>query len=249
MRYPFIKQIAGLGLVVAALACPSPSRANGTVYSGWDLLISSADTTFMDMHWQGVPYGTFDFGSGSTNTLLTDTIVHRLITVSSSDPHPQFTGSQFVMEGWQLQCVEDPTLFLTLQSTHGGPASTAELDIDFTNHTFSSSLTNYWDLRYGGVDGSIINNGSCILTTSGNIWSNAPGPSYDPGAIPEIGGVNYLLNGTDITEDFWPMDWVTYAMPNGWEHTVGVPEPGSVSLLCAGGLLALWQMRRKLLRR
>lgn len=88
-----------------------------------------------------------------------------------------------------------------------------------------------------------INHPSRISATG--LWGHvAP-----PGAV-KISGVNHLLNGADISQDFWP---ITPFVEQGQfsaihQVTHATPEPGATVLLCAG-LFSLasfvWRRRKK----
>jgi hypothetical protein len=251
MRYQSIKQIAGLGLVVAALAFPSLSRADYTVDSGWDLFTTQPGTMFDYVPFLGVPLTNFDFGGsiGVKNVGSVDTIMYRPTDITNSSGGT--VGFTADMVAFQLRTVSDQVNFgagpgyyyLTLDPNY---TSTADgmmyFNPDDLGGTFSSSVSVYYDLRYLSLDGLIVFGGNAILTNSGAFWD------HTSASAPVITGVNYLLNGTDTSEDFWP-GMITYTNGFGDVHIVPEPSVCSLAACLGGGLIGLWQMRRKLLRK
>src|ERR1035438_5206502 len=84
MKNKSIRHLTVLAAVslLAGFCLPTPSRADsGTVNPGWDLFQTIASMTYdngpiLDLgNLQGVPLGTYNFGSGPQNVGLTDTIV------------------------------------------------------------------------------------------------------------------------------------------------------------------------------
>lgn len=97
--------------------------------------------------------------------------------------------------------------------------------------TFDSFFDVFFDVRIGSLNGTIVNSGDLVMTSSGTPW----GHDAPPGAL-LIVGVNDKLNGTDISQDFWP-DPILEQHPTGAQHRVTpVPEP---TTLIAGALLLL----------
>ena len=234
--------------LLTGLCLPTPSLAL-PVYPGYDLFDTVPDGTIFDgVHFYGVPLGTFNFGSGFVNVGNTDTIIQRLapaITV------PGTFNLQF--NALQLQSVV-PMFgsdygYITLDSGH---ASSGQININAG--TFSSTLNVYYDLRDGGLNGSIMGSGMVTLTSTGPWSQDAP-----PGAL-TIPGVNYLLNGVDASADFWPSGPggpgtpFTESSTAGDQHEVGatsVPDTTSTLalLLIPLGLFALAEARGKVARR
>ncbi|MGA2324338.1 MAG: PEP-CTERM sorting domain-containing protein [Sedimentisphaerales bacterium] len=265
MRYHSIKQIARLCLLGAALACPSISQADPyTIASGWDLFTTATPPTkFDNIPFQGVSLGTFDFGGsiGVQNVGNTDTIMYRPTKiVGSSGGTVPFTAQ---LVGLQLESVGPVSIgggpvgeyFLTLQSFRGGAASTDSglmyFNPDNAGGTFTDTLDVYYDLRYGNLIGPIVASGECVLPlvppegTSGDPWTH--NGSYPP----VIQNVNYLLDGTDTTKDFWPgpppdPDYDVHSDGSANTHAVLViPEPSGLALLSLGGLALLRRRRGK----
>jgi MYXO-CTERM domain-containing protein len=246
-----IKRIIGSALVIAAGACPSLTQATDTVHSGWDLFLTQPGTEFMSVPFMGVPLGTYDFGGtiGVQNVGQTDTIVQRLANVSA----PGGT-TPLVISALQLETTAPVSFlggpfgpyYLTLQSVRGGPASTGQATINFGPNTFNSFFDIFYDVRFGALNGPIVNTGDLVLTSTGGTWQH-PALGY-----PLIPGVNYLLDGTDPLEDFFPVGTITHINNSGPgdQHVVSVvPEPGTGLLAVLGvGLLGLHQHRRKFSR-
>ena len=89
-----MKKMNKFAVAIAALAALTAGRASaGIINPGYDLLETSNTTTFLGQNFQGVPVGTYDFGSGPVNTGNTDTIIHRL----NQDPDT-FNPGYFVVK-------------------------------------------------------------------------------------------------------------------------------------------------------
>ena len=143
-------------------------------------------------------------------------------------------------------------LFVTLQSARGGPASTGMLTITFgpegiPHGTFDSTLNVFFDIRVGSLDGPIVfsNETPLVLMAPDVLWSHFP-----PNGAVLIPGVNFLLNGQDQLNDFFPVGSFEERHPDGTVHGVEtgtVPEPTTISLLAIGiaGIAARVFKRRK----
>jgi hypothetical protein len=233
--------------LLTGFCLPTPSRAL-PVYEGYDLFDTVPDGTWFDgVHWHGVPLLRWNFGSGLVNVGNTDTIIQRLapaITVPGT--------FNLQVNALQLQSVlpmfGSDYGYITLDSGH---ASGGQININAG--TFSSTLNVYYDLRDGGLNGSIMGSGMVTLTSIG-LWSHDAPP--DALTIP---GVNYLLNGVDTSADFWPSGPggpgtpFTESSTAGDQHEVGatsVPDATSTLalLLMPLGLFALAEARGKVAR-
>jgi len=241
-----IRTLACAGLTVATVL-PFEGHATSTVLPGWDLFETlPGNTVFNGMNWTGVPLGSYTFPGGPAgpqNVGTTDTIVQRKGTADGpSETIP------IEMVGLQLQGVQDDSLFITLQSVHGGPASGGTMTIDFDpegnpHGAFSSTIDVYFDVRMGGLSGSIVQSAMLTLTSSGTSWSHeVPDDLYRP----VIDGVNHLLNGNDILNDFWPVPLIEQH-PDGASHGVKgaehMPDGGSTLTLLFVGLAFLGSTR------
>jgi hypothetical protein len=235
------------GLAAGVLACVSATESRGgslTVNAGYDLFRSIEGTTFPDLGpLEGVPLGTYDFGSGAVGVGNTDTIVHRLsdVTVAAIGD----TGTtRLEMLALQLKTVApvDPgtgldTYYVTLQSIRGGPASVGSMDITFNSlggGTFSSFFDVFFDVRKGALDGAIVLSDHLVLTNDATPWNrDAP-----PGAV-IIDGVNHFLNGQNNDMDFWPIPPLVEVEPTGAQHVVTYATPEPSSWLLAGTALVV----------
>jgi hypothetical protein len=135
--------------------------------------------------------------------------------------------------------------YITLQSTdNAGPVSTGAMTISFANSaggTFTSALDVFFDIHYGALNGPIVYMSNAALSNPGDTWSRTAPPNSVL-----INGADYLLDGNDTTEDFWPGAPLIESEP-GATHVVApasLPEPASMALLLAGGGLALRRRRR-----
>jgi len=260
MRYRAFIKIAVWAAVIGitAWAQPGECRAAGslTVAEGYDLFASGEGTSFPGLGaLAGVPLGTFDFGSGPVPVGDSDTIVHRLdpVTVAAIGD----TGTTR-LEMLALQLVTAAPVdfagngldnyFVTLQSARGGPATLGSMDITFSSlegGTFSSFFDVFFDIRKGSLAGPIVLSDELRLTNDGAPWDRVP----PPGAV-LIQGVNYLLNGTDNGQDFWPVTPFQEVHPNGARHVVTtgmVPEPSAwvmgATAVVVGLACARWRRR------
>jgi len=253
MRMRFIKHVVGVAFLVFGLGLPQFSRAT-LVDAGWDLFLTDpGSTTFLGQHFEGVPLGTFDFGGsiGVKPVGNTDTIMQRL----AAGPG---TGIPIALQAFELQSVNpfDPdgsgdaplaTYYVTLQSLHGGLASGGTVDIAEnqagTGGTFQSFFDVWFDVRAGGLNGDIVMSGTKHFTGSG-IWSHDA-----PAGALEIPGVNYLLDGADTAQDFWPVGLTIHDAGDGTHGVTPVPEPstviGGALLLLPFGASTLRLLRRR----
>jgi hypothetical protein len=189
-----------------------------------------------------VPLETFDFGTGPLGVDSTDTIIQRLNTITSID-----VPSPIEVVALQLCTVDQVSLgggpwgyyYVTLNTTQpsSGTMTIDSFPSGASQGTFEDSFDVHFDVRYGSPEGPIVMpNVDCHFSTTGAHWDiNAP--SWVPSSL-ELSGINYLLNGTDTSEDFWPTDSVIPHVTGGGEHDVhATPEPATICLLGLGGLM------------
>lgn len=266
MRYLSSMKWAGIMTVVCSfLHFSNTSQAASSVLAGWDLFqTDSGGTTFMGQAFAGVPLGNFDFGGsiGLKPVGQTDTIVQRLGGSSAPGPLPNVPIEMLALQLMSVAPFDPPgalplaTYFITLQSSHGGPASSGNIQVTFgaegANHgTFDSLLDVYFDLRIGALNGPIVFSDHLGLFGDDSQW----GHTAPPGAV-QIDGVNHNLNGLNTNNDFMPFI-VMESHPSGAMHTAGPAQqfppppipfgfsPGMGLALCSG-LVGLGHLRRKL---
>jgi hypothetical protein len=273
MRNHPMKHLAAAGLLVAALAVPSAVQASLTVHSGWDLLATFNDTTFAGAYWQGVPIGNWDFGGsiGVQNVGITDTLIHRTTDATASAYSTWVYGVPVIMDALQLRTTGPTSIgggpvgdyFITLQSARGGTATSGTMDIFFgpegdPHGTWTSALDVYFDIRYGSLAGPIVASGDSMISPQSPTAPDWRHPAPD-GAI-LINDVNYMLDGSDIYQDFFPGNDNGNVGPCGevvfeihesdgstvYHHVyTPCPEPNSCMLLLLGaGLFGLRRWRK-----
>jgi hypothetical protein len=244
--------------VAALLVCAFSVRGSNIILPGWNLLETDSGTTSLFGHsFEGVPLGTFDFGStvGVESVGAADTIIHR--TDSATAPAGGSSTVPTLVEGFQLRSVDPVSLlggplgiyYVTLQSARGGPESTGTMTINFgpegdPHGTFSSSFDLFVDVRLGALNGPILDSREIAIPDSGaNPWRHEP-----TGAV-QIPGVNLNLDSNDSGSDFWIEGSVFKVLPNGvigaHNATTGVPDAGSTLPLLGLALsgLALRKLR------
>lgn len=255
------KSIHPRTLVLGFLAAVAlPCQATTTILPGFDLFETTTPTTFNGTPFIGVPLGTFNFGGtiGIKPTGTTDTIVQRLGTATFPGPG---TAPPIPIELVQLQLVSAAPVdmgfgfglhFMTLQSNRSlgeggpGPDSAGQMTVTFgpegaPHGTFDSFFDVFFDLRIGAPNAPIVFSNDLIMSSTGVPWSH----QADPGAL-HVNGANQLLNGTDISNDFWPVVPFTESHPSGAQHSVinPTPEPSISILAILGCGTVLWRRRR-----
>ena len=247
--------LALLGIIFAS--SPHASGANLVVDAGYDLLTTLPGTNFAGFDFMGVPLNTFDFGGsiGTKNVSSTDTIIQRLSNASAPAGGSDTINQQLV--ALQLQSTGQidfggaglDNYFITLQSTHGGTASTGTSTINFDPAatainqfgTFSSSIDVYFDVHKGSLTGTIVYSNDLVLTSTGNHWTYLA-----PTNALKIDDVNNKLNGSNVFNDFWPaavggggvpiIDEVHFSGAHHFVTPTTVPEPASFALIGFGGV-------------
>jgi hypothetical protein len=230
MHYCSIEHVATLCLLAAAVAAPPAVQADLTVHSGWDLLVTvPGSTEFMGQHWQGVPIGTYDFGSqGIQNVGPADTIIQRPQNATVAD-YGQSATVAMSIAALQMRSVDpfDPDgagpaplsyYYITLDpSVPSGGSVTIDFDHEpglAPHGWFSTAFSVNYALRLGDVGGMVLATGTEGFELGLGFWNHE---KTGVGGVPLISGVNYLLNGVDILQDFH----LAFG-PNG----EGVPTPG-----------------------
>src|SRR5688572_4266296 len=186
------------------LVAPGPAFAASVVLPGYDLFETVPGTAFMGVPFEGVPLGTYDFGSGPLAVGSTDTIVQRLAPATAPT-----TSIPIELVALQLKSSVPADFglgldfyYVTLQSARGGPDSPGSMTIDFgpegnPHGTFDSFFDVFFDIRLGALDGPIALSESLRISSSDTPWNHPPqGLTID--------GINYLLNGQNGDNDFFP---------------------------------------------
>ncbi len=251
--------------VFAATLTLAEARADSvSVAAGYDLFETVANSSnFPGLGGlMGVPLGNYNFGGaiGNQNVGNTDTIIQRLqaatVTAPGAIPYPVTAPTiNLSVVALQLETTQMVNFggnglanyFVTLTP---GVASTGTMDITFTSAaggTFASTLDLNLDIHKGALNGPVVDSlRDIMLTNSGTNW----GRIAPPGSV-QINGVNYLLDGKDTNQDFWPVPPVVEVHPGGGEHMVtnaSVPEPGTWIMLFTAGIIVpaygRWARRR-----
>jgi hypothetical protein len=235
----------GLGLagVLCGLALPSALQADdqaGPGFNGFDTVTTL--TKFDGLPWEGVPLGTFDFGSGTVNVGNTDTIIQR---VGYPVTAPGGTMALDVV-ALQLQTVNQVSLeggpvgyyFATLDTSaqNTGVLTIDSFPITGSPGTFNDYFTVNFDVRYGSLAGPIVAEQGLQLTASGD-WLTAP-------PIPSIPIVHEDPTDTDLHVVTLDRD---SDIPDNGFYPFGVPETFSTLALLGIGTLSLlacdWRRR------
>jgi hypothetical protein len=264
--------IGGLTVGLVLLAQPAAPAA-WVVAAGYDLFQTETGTSFMGVDFTGVPLGTYNFGGsiGTKNTGFTDTIIQRLQTVTNSGDVVGGTGTTALkVDALQLVSTTPANFGLGVGTYYAtldpNQPTGSTMTIEFNSNaggTFASLLNINIDLHFGSLSGPIANPGGTEITlTQGDLTTGAGafwGRVAPPGAV-LITGANYLLDGKDINQDFWPGG--TAGVPgspfsesssSGSEtHVVraaNLPEPSTWVMLVGVGLIvpayARWGRRRR----
>ena len=245
--------MAGLTAFVFLVAPGPKSHASLTIDPGFNLFHTVSDTFFFFdapvpnpqfVDFEGDPLDFFDFGDGKglVNVFNTDTIIERL-------QPPANLGDTIYIELVALSLVsvapvdlgfgagfED--IFIVLNTS--SPRFQSTMIITDTGEgqphgTFDSTLNFSFDAT-GSVGGFYATLEKTIIAT-GQDWQHVPTGSL------LIDGVNHLLNTSDETNDFWPIDLVIHE--DGTDtaiHTAeaaNVPEPTALIVWSLLGLSAV----------
>lgn len=237
---PLVMGLAGILWLPSALQ----AQPVGAGFNGFDTVTTGPSVTMFDgLPWQGVPLGTFNFGSGPVNVGNTDTIIQRL---GSPVTAPGGTMSLSVM-ALQLQTVNQVSLgggpvgyyYITLDTS---AQNTGLLHFDSfpaagSPGTFHDEFTIYFDIRFGSLNGPIVApEQSLTLDATGDWLPTLPVPS-----IPIDHVYPNPANPTDlhvVTLDPDPN------IPDDGFYVFGVPEPSGLALFGLGVLCLAIKTRR-----
>jgi hypothetical protein len=249
----------GLAAGLATLA-PSAALAGSTltVATGYDLFQTDQSSYFNfggaigTQALEGVALGTYNFGGsiGVQNVGLTDTIIQRNSAVTVAALGDSGTTG-LTVDALQLRTVNavdsnGDYLFVTLAT--GSQPTDSSMTIAFAT-TNGGTFTSFLDMNLKILLGKTLASATLVETTeltlsnSGDTWIHTPPP---PGSV-VINGVNYMLDGADTNEDFFPGVGLTEVHPGGGQHVVdpaATPEPGTLVLCLTAAVLVPAYVRR-----
>jgi hypothetical protein len=213
------------------LALPTALQAD-QVGVGWNCFDTVDGTVYDTFSWQGVPLGTFNFGSGLVPVGITDTIIQRLGTVTTPGGTTPISVSAL-----QLRTVSQVNLgaglgyyYATLDTS---AQNTGVLTIDSfptagSPGTFHDYFTVNFDIRYGSLAGPIVlRPPSLTLVATGDWSADLPIPSC-PIVHTDNQGAGDQHSVTSDT-----------SVPTGGFNPFGVPETSPTLALFGLGTLSL----------
>lgn len=225
---------------------PAPAFATTIVAAGYDLF-TTPSASFGGVPFVGEPIGTYDFGPSGTWTVgNTDTIVQRHAAASVGSMPATAAPISIELVALRLKSTIPVDMglglgiyYITLQSERGGPASLGEMTIDFEHEPlpephgrFDSFFDVFFDIRLGSASGPIAFSDGLRLSSSRVPWS------HEPVGGTLIDGVNHLLDGSSILQDFWPTGFEE-VHPTGAMHAVQPSSGGGAKVQDGGNVLAL----------
>jgi hypothetical protein len=255
IKHATILALAGLCGVVFL---QTSSRAD-TVLPGYDLFTTDPSTSFDGLNWAGVPLSTpsggpntYNFGGsiGVQYVGLTDTIMQRLGTWNSTTPgNPPISLQMDALQFASTTPMFGPGVYgyITLDPgyTSGG---TVTINSD---GTYSTSFNVYFDIHEGSLTGPMYGTVQDLALTGSGAWQHPPTPG---GPTITISGVNYWLDGTDTSEDFWPdingaggpftESASAFSESHVFSTSDPIPEPSGLALLGLGMLCLAIKTRR-----
>jgi hypothetical protein len=228
--------VALVALVAAVPLGWSCSPARGEVIlPGWDVLKTvPGGTVFMGQNWEGVPVAPGSY----------DTVMNRLESIDLVPSSSTTIGLQIVM--LQLKSVNlfDPDgpgpaptsyYFVTLTPDQQ-PLGSMTVNVDAGtgpgnwSGTIDSTFPVNFDVHIGALGGPVVLPAqTCILSSSGIPWYwNDPSTGW-------ANGVTFFENGT----------WITTLDTSHEAIVIPIPEPSTLTILCAGAVVPLALMRRR----
>ncbi len=241
--------VASLSMLTLSMILTGTGRATTIINTGFNLFETTPVSQFFFdapipnpqfVDFEGDPLGTFDFGSGAVPVGTIDTIIERKQLANLGG------GSDTIdieIVALQLRSVAPVDLglgggfediFIALNADLGSSMTIIDTGEGLPHGTFDSTLHFSFDVI--GSVGGFYTTLEKTITATGQEWQHAPTGG------PQIDGINHLLNGVDVSNDFWPVGLVIHDDGTGTAiHTARViPEPGSFMLLIVGlaGLMA-----------
>jgi hypothetical protein len=248
MRNRSIVNLLVWGATLGAAVFAEPAaKADFTVLQGYDLFATVSSETSFDFgtingsnvgnqSLMGVQLGTYNFGSGAVGVDNADTIIQRTQTVTA--PGGSTGSTALIVNALQLETVATDTiggktghLFVTLDP---GVASTGLMNITFngtgTGGTFTTSLNLTLNISFGNTlaTSTILEPDiSLTLNSSSTAWGRTA-----PAGADLLSGINYKLDGSDTSADFWPNGDLTDrpfvgGPPDTIVDAASVPEPST----------------------
>ncbi len=214
--------ICGLAAAIAALACPTVSRAGFVVAKGYDLFQTLPGTTFFGQDFLGV-----EKGGRYGNTSM---MIHRLSKASLTGPGTTTIGVRMdylvLRSANQFNFMGKGNDYYFIRLRKSG-RSLGTYDITFnadgSGGTFDASITFFYSVRKHTKGGKIVFKGVMTLTVHDVPWSRDP----VTGQV-LIRNKNYLLDHVDNAQDFFPSGTINWTDNTGDSLVVAPASPSHI---------------------